>query len=69
MSISAAEAAIIDASTPDLEKVSLGTEIKAIQDAQTGILAGTGITLPTSDPTSAGALWSDSGTVKVSSGS
>jgi len=68
MAMSTADANTIDNMNPDSQKVGLGTEVKANQDNITNVLAGTGITLPTSDPSSAGALWSDSGTVKVSAG-
>lgn len=68
MAISTADATIINKAIADNQKVSLGTEVKAIQDAQTGILAGEGITLPTSDPSVAGSLWSNSGVVTVSAG-
>ncbi len=48
-------------SNPANQQVQLGDAVQALGD-------GTGFTLPTSDPSVAGALWSSTGTVTVSSG-
>lgn len=61
MALSTKERDILDKQLPINQQVALGTEIYAIQNGQQ-------ITLPTSDPSVAGYLWSDSGTVKVSAG-
>lgn len=68
MAISSSDAAIINNTNPANQKVSLGDEVKTIQDAVTNIQAGVGITLPTSDPEVVGQLWSNSGVVTVSAG-
>lgn len=61
MTLTTREAGILNNSTPDLQNTELGTEVANIQ-------AGIGIVLPTSDPSVAGQLWSNSGVVTVSAG-
>lgn len=68
MALSTAEAGKVNKMNAGAQQVALGTEVKANQDNITNIKAGLGITLPTSDPSVAGALWSDSGVVTVSAG-
>ncbi|MCP3685567.1 MAG: hypothetical protein GY861_23195 [bacterium] len=61
MALTPVERDILDAQLPINQQCGLGSEIYAVQNGQN-------ITLPTSDPSVAGYLWSDSGTVKVSAG-
>lgn len=61
MTITAADAQKIDKALIENQDVQLGTELYNMS-------VGVGFTLPTSDPSVAGALWSDAGTVKVSAG-
>ena len=68
MALSTKERDILDKQLPINQQTAVGTEIYNSQADITDIKAGKGITLPTSDPSVAGELWSDSGTVKVSAG-
>ncbi|MCP3685569.1 MAG: hypothetical protein GY861_23205 [bacterium] len=61
MPLTQIEADILDKQFPINQQTGVGNELFAVQN-------GKNITLPTSDPSVAGELWSDSGTVKVSAG-
>ena len=75
MAIDSTKAGIINSSNPAAQKVSLGTEVKGIEDRLAAVeatiadlLTGVGITLPTSEPETAGELWANSKVVTVSDG-
>lgn len=61
MALSIKERDILDKQLPINQQTGLGSELYAVQN-------GLNITLPTSDPGVAGALWNNSGVVNVSSG-
>jgi hypothetical protein len=75
MAIDATDAGKLNNAGVVEQDVQLGTELKSIQDRVTalealvtGLQTGVGITLPTSEPATAGSLWSDSLIVTVSDG-
>ncbi len=68
MALSATERDVIDNSSPDAQKVALGTEVYNSQADITNLKAGKGATYPTSDPSVAGEVWADSGVLTVSAG-
>lgn len=82
MAIDSTKAGIINSSNPAAQKVALGTEVKGLEDrlaiaeaavtalqaTVAGLITGVGITLPTTEPATAGELWSNTLVVTVSDG-